>query len=160
MKSTSFLKFLSGSFSSRCLIFKVQSRCPFSRQLTEYITSLSPCQPFFLTFFKVFSGAGKPVIYSIFSILLSRLLAPAFSPLAKCALFYHYPSLFVKSFSSLFFSLFPFLYACPGVFEAYSLFIYYIWYTIWFCSSFYNMYTGFFVLFVFFESQILFLYYI
>ena len=51
MKSTSFLKFLSGSFSSRCLIFKVQFRC----LSQDSLLSISHHLRFVNTFFHLFS---------------------------------------------------------------------------------------------------------
>ena len=102
MKSTSFLKFLSGSFSSRCLIFKVQFRCPLSRQLTEYITSSLPCQPLFLTFFKVFWGYLRASV-SVISLSFPNSLTSRLAHL--CTVFYHLLFPLSTPFSP-FFSLF------------------------------------------------------
>ena len=115
MKSTSFLKFLSGSFSSRCLIFKVQFRCLSRGQLTEYITFSLPCQPLFSTFLKFFrrSQSSVSVIFPFHKPSLRFRVA------RLCTVFYHLFFLLSTSFSTFFLFFFHFLYTRPCVFGLY-----------------------------------------
>ena len=102
MKSTSFLKFLSGSFSSRCLIFKVQFRCLSQDSLLSISHHLRFVNTFFQLFSKFFPAFSK---FCFCDIPFSQTLAP----LPRRAFVYRILSLtlsLVNTFFDLFCSLF------------------------------------------------------
>ena len=124
MKSTSFLKFLSGSFSSSCLIFKVQFRCLSQDSLLSISHHLRFVNTFFQLFSKFFPAFSK---FCFCDIPFSQTLAP----LPRRAFVYRILSL-VFPLVNIFFDLFPLLFSLlvhPSVcFWVVRCFIYYILY--------------------------------